>query len=245
MRRLGNDGNSGFIDIHTHILPGVDDGSEDLNMSIRMLADAYKRGTRGIFLTPHYKRGYQNSSAEEIREKFSQFKRVAYDHVPLSLYLGTEALYEIDLPQKLMEEEVLTMNNTASVLVEFLPGVHYDYLSNGIFELLSCGFVPIIAHIERYRCLNRDRVSELANMGAKLQINAASILGQNGPFAELFCKMTIRNRLIDFIASDAHDAFNRHADLSRCAMHVKRKYGTETLLELFSENASSFFHLGF
>lgn len=237
---MGN-GMEGFIDIHTHILPGVDDGSKTLESSLQMLSDACRDGTKAVILTPHYKQGYRHSSAEEIRGKFFEFKAQAVGRVPISLYLGTEVLYEIDLPQKLLDGKVLTMADTAAVLVEFLPTAQYDYLSNGIFDLIRYGYTPVIAHAERYRCLNCDRLSELVRMGAKIQFNAGSVLGRSGFSVKRFCREAIKTGLVSFLASDAHDPGLRTAQLARCAEDVRKRHGAEAVNRLFASNARTLF----
>lgn len=227
----------GFVDIHTHILPGVDDGSKEFKTSIHMLIDAYQAGTRAVFLTPHYQRGYGIYSVEEIKERFERFRCLASERIPISLYLGTEAFYELELPQKLMDRNVLTMNGTRNVLVEFFPNADYSYLSNGVFEIICCGYTPIIAHTERYRCLNRNKVTELANMGARIQINANGVLGKSGLRSKLFCDSLIQSGLADFIASDAHDIYIRHARLIQCEESIHKRYGKEMARKLFYRNA--------
>lgn len=237
--------NRTYIDIHTHILPGVDDGSPDCKTSIKMLEDAWANGTGAVILTPHYKQRYRCGSSAEIRKRFDEFKDYAAGKVPVALYLGTEAMYEMDLPQKLSDGEVLTMADTMLVLIEFLPGVNFEYLCNGVFEMTQYGFTPIIAHIERYSCLTPKRVAELRNMGAKIQVNARSVLGKSGFKLKRFCQSVLRSDLVDFIASDAHDPSARSTQLKPCAKHIEARYGKPVSDLLMTDLAKESLSLNF
>ena len=226
-----------YVDIHTHILPGVDDGSQEYNSSIQMLRDAYANGTGTLILTPHYKQRYSCGSAEQIRARFAEFRDYAAERVPVSLYLGTEAMYEMDLPQKLLNGEVLTMDDSLYVLIEFLPSVNYEYLCNGIFELTRYGYIPILAHVERYGCLKKNRVIELIHMGARIQVNSRSVLGQSGLKTKWFCHSLLRSGCVDFIASDAQDRVKRNAQLRQCAKCVEMRYGKGYADSILMNNA--------
>lgn len=232
-----------YIDIHTHILPGADDGSKAYEDSVKMLQDAYAAGTGTVILTPHYKQKYSCGSAEDIRTRFVVFRDFVAEKVPIALFLGTEAMYEVDLPKKLINGEVLTMADSVYVLTEFLPHVNYEYLCNGVFKMMQCGYTPILAHIERYACLTKERVLELTDMGAKLQINARSVLGRSGFKAKRFCSGILKLGSVDFIASDAHDFQIRNAQLCQCAKYVGEHFGKEYANSVMVNNAKKILNL--
>lgn len=235
-----NEYSGGFVDIHTHILPGVDDGSPDYETSVQMLREAYDDGTDAIVLTPHYKRGYTCGSADAVRARFAEFQAYAAERIPIALYLGTEAMYEMDLPQKLLDGKVLTMADSQYVLVEFRPSVSGDYLLNGIFSLTQCGYIPILAHAERYACLKKEQIPELAEMGARIQINAGSVMGAFGFQAKRFCRGILKSGYVDYVASDAHDTVRRTVRLSRCAQYLEKRFGEDYADYILRSGASEF-----
>lgn len=230
----------GFVDIHTHILPGVDDGSPDYETSVQMLQDAYANGTGTVVLTPHYKRGYTCGSADGIRARFAEFQNYIAEKLPVTLYLGTEAMYEMDLPQKLLDGEVLTMADSAFVLVEFRPSVSQDYLFNGIFSLTQCGYVPILAHVERYECLKKEQIPELIELGARIQVNVGSVMGAFGFRAKHFCRSILKAGYVDYVASDAHDTARRTAQLRQCAQYLEKRFGDEYADYILRNGAAEF-----
>ena len=112
----------GFVDIHTHILPGVDDGAQDLSQSLELLRRAYGQGTRALVLTPHYRGRYRNNVAPKLSKLFEELSLKAKQAYPeLQLYLGCEVGYELDVGEKLAEGTVLSMNGALGVPVGKLP----------------------------------------------------------------------------------------------------------------------------
>ena len=243
-RRYGEEKKK-YIDIHTHILPGIDDGSRDFETSVRMLRDAWADGTGAVICTPHYKQKYACGNAENIKECFLRFKESVAEIVPVSLYLGTEAMYEIDLPKKIQDGELHTMAGSSKVLIEFFPSVNYEYLCNGVFEMMRYGYIPILAHIERYGCLTLNRVAELADMGALMQINARSVLGRSGFRIKHFCHSILKAGYVDFVASDAHDLSVRSAQLNQCAKYLEARWGKNCADTVLSNKARDILALHF
>ncbi|MGM9616111.1 CpsB/CapC family capsule biosynthesis tyrosine phosphatase [Butyricicoccus sp.] len=226
------------IDLHTHILPAVDDGSPDWETTAKMLRLAYADGTGALVLTPHFRHGYAGG-IEQIRAVFAQVQALAAKKVPgLELFLGTEILCEVDLVERLAAGEVLTLAGTQYVLLEYRPSVDYSMIQHSIRDVMNYGYIPIMAHAERYDCLRRrkERSGELVDMGALLQVNADSILGRHGFGIRHFCAGLLRQELVSFVASDAHNASDRSPVLSGAERYVARKYGMDYARELFYEN---------
>lgn len=232
----------GFSDIHTHVLPGVDDGAEDIKSAMEMIRMAYDDGTRTLFLTPHYKGGYKKYDADKIREIFDRVRCEALIAFPeMRLYLGSEILYQSEIPERLLHKEILTMADSHYVLLEFREQTSRSRMITGVSEVIRYGYTPIIAHVERYGVCRRDDtlIGELLDMGALLQINAGSILGRHGFAVKHFCKRLLKAQCVHFVASDAHYCNKRPPLLKQCFLYVCKKYGTEYADRVFKDNARS------
>lgn len=233
---------NGFTDIHTHILPGVDDGAKDMSEARRLLRMAWENGTRTIFLTPHYRGKYKQHTPAQLKENFSWLRELLQEEFPdMHLYLGAEISYEADAPEAMLAGEILTLNDSRYVLLEFQTTALRSQILSGVSETIRCGFIPIIAHIERYNIMRTSPAlpEELREMGALLQINADSIMGRNGFGIKSLCHKLLKARLVQFIASDAHDAKRRPPLLRKCFLHVHKKYGPEYAVALFCDNAQA------
>lgn len=230
-----------LIDVHSHILPGVDDGSDCMEKSIAMLKIAEKNDIGTIILTPHNKPGRHHLHASSMNTYIGQLKeRMQEEGIEIKLLGGSELLYRMGLPEELKEGEALTMAQSHYVLLEFRPMDDYDYLRNGVYELLAEGYFPIVAHAERYRCLTDriERVAELRGMGAYIQLNAGSVMGDLGFKVKSFTKNLLKNEMVHFVATDAHDTEKRKPELKKCAEYIMKKYGQAYAQDIFVENPS-------
>lgn len=195
-----------MFDIHTHILPGVDDGSKDFDTSLKLILSEIDNGVSSIMLTPHYcpSRGYKNN-AESVKSAFADFcEKINQKQLPVKFLLGQEIYYSDydDIIKKIENGEVLTLNNSKYVLIEFSLKDKPQNIIETVYNLDVKGYKVIIAHIERYKWMTLDFAEELKNEGCLLQMNAESYFSLK---LGLFCKKLIKNNLIDFIASDLHN----------------------------------------
>ncbi|MCM1173546.1 MAG: hypothetical protein NC341_00695 [Blautia sp.] len=237
----------GFIDIHSHILPGLDDGAKDFEMSLRMLRQAADH-TSGIILTPHYKPMRRNLPPERIRKVFRELEeRKEAAGIPVKLYIGSEIYYSSEVIPALREGTALTMAGTSYVLTEFSPAEDYAYIRDAAYSLLSEGYSPILAHVERYRELmaKKARVGELYDMGCCIQINAASITGGSGWESRQDVKWLLKKGYVHFVASDSHDDRKRTPALGEAAAYTARKYGEAYCGKLFGGNAAALLRGGY
>ncbi len=232
----------GFTDIHTHLLPGVDDGAQSLSQSLRLLRMAWDDGTRIVVLTPHYRGRYKQNTPETLQENFAWLREMAAAELPdMKLYLGQEIAYENGVPEALHRGRVLTVNGSDWALLEFHTNSLRSHIITGVAETVRCGFVPIVAHVERYDICRSDPslVEELLDMGALLQLNADSVLGGNGFAVKRFCRRLLKERKAHFVASDAHDPVHRPPLLRDCFLKIHKKYGAQYAQELFYGNAQT------
>lgn len=230
-----------IIDTHSHILPEVDDGSWSIEETRDMLQTAYDEGIRCIIATPHHhpKRGSkppavlkrQLKLVREEAEKISDSLRV---------YLGTEIYFGHEVPEKLKDKKVLTINGGRYVLVEFSPGDDYEYILRSIQRIQMQGYVVVLAHIERYGCLRESmsNTRHIADMGVGIQVNADSIIGKSGWKIKHYVKQLLKEELVFCVGTDAHNAQTRPPRIKKAAEYVKKKYGEEYMRRIFFSNAA-------
>lgn len=228
-----------YIDIHSHILPGIDDGSKDFSMSMEMLKAAAESGITQIIVTPHNKPGRHNASPEKIDSLISMLeKAMKKNEISIRLYPGNELYYRSSLTEEIGENRAITLAGADYVLTEFNPMDDYDYIRNGIYSLMAGGYRPILAHAERYLKISgkTDKIEELMKMGCYIQVNAGSVMGSCGLSAKLFTRKLLKNEIVHFVATDAHDMKERSPQIDECAAFIRRKYGEEYMRKLLYEN---------
>lgn len=195
-----------MIDIHTHILPAVDDGSPDLQTTLLHLRLMQEKGVTGVFLTPHFMRNMYEGNPGSIRRKFGELKEViAAENIEIDIYPGYEIFLEPGIHQKI-EENRLSLNGTKYLLVETnMSGFSRD-LPQIFYDLVRNGWKPILAHPERYAdVINDPAIAEdLIHKNLLLQINAGSLLGDYGKAVQNAAWFLIEKGFAHFLASDNH-----------------------------------------
>ena len=227
-----------FIDIHSHIIPGVDDGAETIKESVKMLKIAAEENIGFICATPHFRAGFDAVESDKLKEKFESFKLMAEESVPdIQLFLGNELFYNEDVVESLQMEKCVTLNGGNYVLVEFHPSHGYSTIRKGVSRLLNSGVWPIIAHVERYDCLEKreDRIVELKHIGAYIQVNASSVSNQKLFGGKRWVRHLLKNDLVNFIATDTHNAVSRPPKMLKAA-EVLGKYGDDHVRKILWEN---------
>lgn len=202
----------GYIDIHTHILPGIDDGARDWAQTERMLKLQREQGVTDIIATPHFdmEDNYQNPN--QIRELVKQANELAKKVVPeITLYTGCEVLYSPGVIDAYKKGDILTLADSQYILIEFFPRSPYREIEEAISSFVREGLVPVIAHVERYECLMNeyDRLYELSKMGAVMQMNSRSFLGKRFDKRAKMCRKMIENGYVQFLGSDCHNENER------------------------------------
>jgi protein-tyrosine phosphatase len=194
-------------DIHTHIIPFVDDGSPDLETSVNMIKHEIDIGVTEIICTPHHIYHRYEATVEVIKERFNFLKEeVERLNLPIKLYLGQEICYSHreDIIAMLKKGELLTLNNTNRVLLEFSFTREPEDILDIIYNFNVNGYEVIIAHVERYEWMDYNKVLALRNEGALIQINSNSYLGLTTWKEKRFVKKLLKHNLVDFVASDTH-----------------------------------------
>lgn len=229
-----------YIDMHCHILPGVDDGASDLKEVCKMLEIAYKDGIRCIVATPHFHPHRGHASKRELEERLRMVRQEAKKiDENFRIYLGNEIYYGQDIPDLLDMKQVCTMNNREYVLIEFSFLESYDYIRRGLQQLQTRGYRVILAHIERYECFQKDvaAAEELYEMGILLQVNAENILDKRERRKRKLMKFLLENEYVFCVGTDAHDVKRRAPRMNQAAQYVTKKYGEEYARRIFFSNA--------
>ncbi|MBT2605118.1 tyrosine protein phosphatase [Bacillus sp. ISL-53] len=229
-----------MIDIHCHIIPGVDDGAADLNESLNMAKKAVEAGITHLFATPHHlNEKYVNVKSDIIDRAGRLNESLQQENIPLTIHLGQEVRIHRDIFTSLEKKEILTLDNNGTYLLLELPsGKVPTYTQEVIYELLLKGITPIIVHPERNKELieNHKLLFELVQEGALTQLTSGSIIGQFGKNIKSFSKKIIEHNLAHFIATDAHDIGSRGFTLQQAYETITKAYGIKRTY-YFKENA--------
>lgn len=221
---------SGYFDMHCHLLYGVDDGPESMEASLDLLRQEYDDGVGTIYLTPHYRRGLFECPSDLVVRNFELLKERAEKILPdLKLRLGREIHVNMDVVQTIKSGSDFTLGNTDYVLLEFPEYSDKQYMIERCNDVRSSGFNPIIAHAERCAAIRKDidLLQRLVDMGAYIQMNAGSIIGEEGLAWKWFCKKAMKRDLLHFVGSDAHDLKSRRPNIGRCAAYIERIMGAD------------------
>lgn len=192
-----------IVDVHTHILPGVDDGASDWEEAAWMLNCSYEQGIRTIIVTPHYSR---KQDPERLRAKAERLAKEAVDiDSEFRIFLGQEILYFDSMVERLQEGHALTLAGSRHVLVEFLPKTPYKKIYQGVRKIMMAGYYPVIAHVERYEALrNESNMEELAETGCMMQMNYRSLQGTILNRNVRWCRRQVLDGRISLFGTDAH-----------------------------------------
>lgn len=233
-----------YIDIHSHILPGMDDGARNIEQSLEMLRIAEEQGICIMYATPHYMPGKGKPSIERIERKIRELQDAADQAgIRVSIRPGVEYYYMEEILELFEQGKVITLGDSNCVLIEFDPSADRLYIRNALEEVISFGYTPILAHVERYISMMEKGftyVEEYRNMGVMMQVNSASVSGDVGKKTQKNVKAMLKKHLIDFVATDAHSARSRAPYMEKTAKLLEKKYGKKYRDQLLHENATKY-----
>jgi len=206
------------IDIHSHILPDLDDGSTSLEQSIYMLEMAQSNGVTDIILTPHCSVMFPNFYGKALSSSFQQLKDKARD-IPINLYLGQENYATDNLLHQISRKRSISLNFSKYFLVEFSfsPTADPLWITYMLKQISRLGYVPVIAHPERYPYVIEfpQMLFDWVSSGALAQINSGSIIGNLGGSEKSTAMRLLEHKLVHFVASDCHNTSSRKPNLSK------------------------------
>ena len=225
-----------LIDIHCHILPKVDDGPDSVEESLKILKDMRRQGIKHVIVTPHYRPEMFEPSMKRVIYSYRHLRDIAYD-MGVSMSLGCEYYRNEQIIDHMDNRKRPSMAGSRYVLIEFSMNDLFPTVRNYVYELVTHGYQPIVAHVERYFCCQKmEKIQELKDMGALIQVNAGSVLGEEGWKLKKFCLDLMKKDLVDFVASDTHNTSDRKLNLKKCASFVTKKMGKQYAERIFFNN---------
>lgn len=193
----------GIIDIHAHVLPGVDDGARDMEEACSLLGAAAAQGVTGVIATPHYSGKERLEELQKTAETLQGAVRKIYPD--FCVYVGMENYGHEELPERLKEGRALTLAGSRYVLVEYSTGAAYRTIIEGMRKLSFGGYEPVLAHMERYQCLRDEKkLSDLAGSGYWLQMNYESLEGAWFSRETRWCRRQVEQGRIALLGTDMH-----------------------------------------
>lgn len=224
-----------MIDTHLHILHGIDDGPETMQESLSLAHALVQEGIRAAFATPHYNDDYPQRPAGEIQSRVNDLQQqLDRNGIPLRLFAGHEARIRPGLVEDIQAGRLATLNNSRYLLLELWNSAWIPETERVIFTLRANGIVPIIAHPERYRAIQRDpaRLVALIRQGVLAQLTASSLIGMQGKTIRRCAETLLKNGLIHFIASDAHGLRRRPPGVLDGLHRAGRILGTDRVYQM-------------
>lgn len=228
-----------MIDIHCHILSGIDDGAKTMEDSVALAKAAVKEGIHTIIATPHHMNGRYENKKSVILEKTALLnQRLIEENIPLTILPGQEPAIHGEILEGLERAEIQTLNDTQYLFIELPSGYVPRYTEKLLFDIQLKGLIPIIVHPERNQEIveKHDLLYQFIKKGALSQVTASSINGKFGKKVKSFSEQLIEANLVHFIASDAHNLTSRAFHLESAYDHLQTRYGNDMVF-LFKENA--------
>ena len=230
-----------MIDIHCHIVPNIDDGAKNLDEALEMSKIAYNEGIRKIINTSHYHPSFDYKKGKELLASVKDFNNILkLNNLDIEVLIGNELYYSEDIIEIIEQKEFYSLNNSRYLLIEFPPLNFPKNILDIIYEIKIRGYIPILAHVERYKRIQEDvnLIYECINEGALIQVNSSSIIGKNGKEIKNISEILLDNNMIHFIATDAHSSTRRRPMVMETYDYISKKYGDKKAKVFFIENPS-------
>ncbi len=225
-----------FVDIHSHILWGLDDGARDLDVSLEMLRIAAGNGTTDIVATPHSDLHYAFDPAK-IEDRIRELN--AAEGLKPRIHTGCDFhLHFENIADCLANPAKYTINHKRYLMVEFGEVNIPKSIGQVFYQMLNAGITPVITHPERNALLMKDipRLVNWINLGCALQVTGQSFTGRFGKQAAKAAEELMHRDMVHFVASDGHDTVHRPPDLTGAYEAVTQRYGADTATRLFETN---------
>ena len=230
-----------MIDFHSHIIPNIDDGSTSMKDTINMINEARQAGFTEIISTSHYIQKYYDLDCFEREKMLDIIKKKVSEknEINIKLYLGSEIYFTPEIIELVKNKKASTINNTRYLLFELPMNTKPLFVKEMVYELMQNGYIPIIAHPERYTYVqeNIQYIEELAGMGALFQSNYGSIIGMYGNSAKKTLKKLLKNNLISFLGSDVHKTGQIYPKIPKALKKLRKILSAEELEKLTTLNA--------
>ncbi|MDO4529695.1 MAG: hypothetical protein Q4B55_04725 [Lachnospiraceae bacterium] len=229
-----------MIDVHLHILPEVDDGSQSMEESIRMAEIALRSGTDRVIATPHCNHPYRSRgyNAEQLKVRFDLFRKELQKRgIPLTVYDGMEIFVDEQTGSLIREGKMFGLNRGKYFLLEFPFDAEPSWIDERLNEIASPNIIPLIAHVERYHCAQKDPriIRRWLRGGCEIQVNKGSFFGVFGRAAHRVATAALENGLVTCIASDAHESESRTPWMRDVEEYLVKNYNRKIASLLLKE----------
>lgn len=224
-----------MIDLHCHILPGIDDGSPDLETSLAMARMAVDDGITITACTPHILPGYYDNAGPQIREDIAALQRHLDEAgIPLQLTTGADINLVPGLASGLRDGRMLSLADSRYFLFEPPHNLAPPRMADSVFEVMAAGYIPLITHPERLRWIEEqyDVMTQVARGGAWIQLTAGSITGRFGRRALYWSERMLDEGIVHIVATDAHNLRSRAPILSEAVEAVGRRLGEAAAMDM-------------
>lgn len=230
-----------MIDIHTHLIPNIDDGSNSMELSISIIETASKCGVTDIIATPHFIFGscYNIDNVNKKRQ-FNKLRDACKRRkLKVNLYLGNEIFIDENIVSLIENGKACSLNNSKYVLFELPRNNNYMALKEVIYELSMHDYIPILAHPERYLFLKEDptRIYELFDMEVLFQCNIGSFFGDYGKEAKYLVELLVKHKFVSFLSSDVHKGPNVYDYINPLKEQLSKIISNDEINALFINNA--------
>lgn len=224
-----------MIDIHAHVLPFVDDGSDSVCHSVELIRNEIEAGVTDVIYTPHHRRGFCADAGEIESAKKALDEKLSEKGIKINLYPGREIhICSGKNYKELASRPENRLCGGKFVLIEFDFKSEFD-ITDAVYELKIAGYIPVVAHYERYAYSSLSKAQEIKNVGGMIQVNANSLVGKASFKAKILGRKLVKTKLCDFVASDCH--YGRDNKLKEAYAYVEKKCGKGYAELVFSENA--------
>ncbi|MGL4762353.1 MAG: tyrosine-protein phosphatase [Sarcina sp.] len=214
-----------MIDIHSHVIPYIDDGAKTIDVAISMLKKAEESGTKKIILTPHYFGERFNKTITQVKALAQEVKDLAKEqNINIEIYCGQEIFYTSSLLEDLKEGRVGTLNDSRYMLIEFNMDRFDKSILLDLYELKHKGIVPIIAHPERYQeFINEPSyINDFIDEGVLFQLNTCCMSDLFGKDVRKTAELFLKNNIYSFVGSDAHNTRTRSTDMQMYKSKIEK-----------------------
>lgn len=228
-----------MIDIHSHIIPNVDDGARSVEETFNILKEAQEAGFTDVILTSHFLLNYYETNAQELifwKEKLQEVLKK--QGTKINLHSGMEIYITNQMEELLENKKILTLANSRYMLIELPLATNVKYFDYVVYYLEAKGIKPIIAHSERYKCVQKDPdiVEEYIEKGCLIQCNYGSIVNLYGREAEKTIKTLLKKNQVHFLGSDVHRENGTYLIILDAIKKIRKIIGENKINEITTIN---------
>ena len=233
-----------MIDIHTHVLFGLDDGAQTLDESMTIIKKYLENGYKGVVATPHHYNGkYLPSKEAIIKSRQTILNKLKNQNINFEIYLGNEIFLDENTIHELENHEVFTLADSKYVLIEFPFLGKVTYAPSLIYQIQLSGYIPVLAHVERYQVTKEefDFIEKIYKTGALFQINLSSLKNENSQEYKMANKLLDKD-MIQLVGTDTHSPERRNPDVKKELEYLKNKMGQNWYNEVVIGNPQKIIH---